>query len=166
MKGDTPKLVFTRYTKSGIFKEKERARKMIEKMNPLFIRIPNVLMYDTKIVPNAKYLYGILDMLSYYTESITNEELSIISQISHNSIEKYLKQLKERNYILIERTRTGRKITPLIERSIEIKRKKEKEQEINNKEKELQNEILKKKLEQGDKKQPPECVKEFFRNIK
>ena len=89
---------------------------MIEKMNPLFIRIPNVLMYDERIVPSAKYLYGVIDMLSYYTESITNDELRVISQISHNSIEKYLKQLQQHNYIRIERKKNARKITPLIEK--------------------------------------------------
>lgn len=134
---------------------------MIEKMNPLFIRIPNVLMYDERIVPSAKYLYGVIDMLSYYTESITNEELKIISQISHNSIEKYLKQLQEHNYIKIERKKNSRKITPLIERSIELYQKKMKQAEIDIKEKE--------KLKQEHetiKKEIPDYVKQFVKEIK
>ena len=103
---------------------------MIEEINPNFLRIPNVIMQDKDIVPNAKYLYAIIDILAYYTNTITNEELCEISQISHNSIEKYLKQLKDKQYIRIERVRNARKITPLITHSLEILTAKERAKEI------------------------------------
>lgn len=103
---------------------------MLEKVNPQFIRIPNIIMLDKEITPNCKYLYGIIDMLSYYVDTITNDDLSNISQISHNSIEKYLKQLKAKKYIMIERTKNARKITPLILKSLEIATKKDKDLEI------------------------------------
>ena len=143
---------------------------MIEKLNPMFIRIPNVIMYDTKIVPNAKYLYGIIDMLSYYTDTITNEELCLISQISHNSIEKYLKQLKENKYIEIERKRSSRKITPLIPHSLEIQTQKNKEKENEQKlnEKKFGTCMNRENLNEEEQKREKErlMMREFIKAIK
>ena len=139
---------------------------MIEKMNPMFVRIPNIIMYDTNIVPNAKYLYGIIDMLSYYTETITNDELCEISQISHNSIEKYLKQLQKSEYISIERKRNSRKITPLILKSLEIEKQKDKEQENETKIIKQEKEEHQRKVDLGIIKEAPEYVKKFVKSIK
>lgn len=135
---------------------------MIEKINPLFIRIPNIIMLDKDISPNCKYLYGIIDMLSYYTDTITNDELCEIAQISHNSVEKYIKQLKSKYYIKVERTKNARKITPLIAKTLEVATSKSKQIEIDKAVAEEQ----KKKIAEYRQEHNPLFVNEFYENIR
>lgn len=89
-------------------------------INNEFIRIPNIIADDTKIPPTAKYLYGIIDMLSYVTPTTTKEELCKYSQITHNTLIKHLQLLEEYGYIENKRTKYGIKVTPLINKDIEI----------------------------------------------
>lgn len=144
--------------------------------NNLFIRIPNIIADDKKIPPTAKYLYGIIDMMSYVSPTTTIEELCEYSQITRNTLLKHLQLLKNYGYIDKDRTKNGIKVTPLINKDLEIIHKdgKVEKEKINNEiDRKLALQKLVKQLEMMDKAKEniendgiPLYVKQFILALK
>lgn len=90
---------------------------MQEQIQSHFIRIPNVVANCKSISIGAKYLYGYIWYCTYFGDFIkTNEQVCEALNVSLNTIRKYIKELKEANFIKvsIEKNNTERHIQLLV----------------------------------------------------
>ncbi len=129
----------------------------MEPIQSHFIRIPNVVANCKSISIGAKYLYGYIWYCTYFGDFIkTNEQVCDALNVSLNTIRKYIKELKEANFIkvTIQKNNTERHIQLLVTDEFSIR---ESERIRNNK----NNEATKQAEEQQ-----PEFIKEFLNQIK
>ena len=90
---------------------------MQEEIQSRFIRIPNVVANCKTISIGAKYLYGYIWYCTYFGDFVkTNEQVCEALNVSLNTIRKYIKELKEANFIkvTIEKNNTERHIQLLV----------------------------------------------------
>lgn len=90
---------------------------MQDQIQSRFIRIPNVVANCKTISIGAKYLYGYIWYCTYFGDFVkTNEQVCEALNVSLNTIRKYIKELKEANFIkvTIEKNNTERHIQLLV----------------------------------------------------
>lgn len=90
---------------------------MQDQIQSRFIRIPNVVANCKTISIGAKYLYGYIWYCTYFGDFVkTNEQVCEALNVSLNTIRKYIKELKETNFIkvTIEKNNTERHIQLLV----------------------------------------------------
>ena len=128
-----------------------------------FIKIPNVLVTDKKIKPNAKYLYAILD---YYcnieANIVTISQLEQDTFLSDKTIKKHLYELEYYGYIKQEKINDWKThIICLIPKSVMLDYKRE-----NKTAKELAiREELRKMKGIEEKKEVPQYAKDFIKQL-
>lgn len=67
------------------------------------IRIPSQVWYNRNLSDNAKLLYGYVDRTKINNWSlVTNKELAKEMNVSVRSISRWIRQLKEENFITTE----------------------------------------------------------------